>query len=386
MIKYLAILGSTGSIGKQTINLVRQDENIRITLLAAHSNANLLIEQALEFLPNIVVIANESKYQLVKNSLRNTGIQVMTGEKAMIDVLSYSNIDTVLITLVGFAGLLPLLEAIKNKKTILLATKEVFVVAGDLIISEAKKHNVAILPVDSEHSGVLQCMQGENWSDVEKVFLTASGGPFFGYDHAQLQHVTLEQALKHPRWSMGKKITVDSATLMNKGFEVIEAVYFFSINADKVEVLIHPQSIVHAMVQYIDGTLKAQLGWPDMRTSIAYALYYPERKKINTQRVNFVEMSKLEFYKPDRLTFPCLQYAYDVLQAGGSAPCVLNAANEVAVEAFLSKKIAFNQISQIISSCLENHEFFISTPALEDLIYVNQITRKFAQEIVRKCN
>lgn len=384
MLKHLAILGSTGSIGVQALEVIRQYPEIRVTVLAARSNAKLLAEQALEFMPEVVVIADEAQYTPLSEMLRGRSIQVMAGEQSLVDVMSHTITNTVLVTMVGFAGLLPTLAAIRERKNILLATKEVLVIAGQLVMTEAQRNDVNILPVDSEHSGLFQCMQGENWDNVEKVFLTASGGPFFRYNKEKLKNVTIEEALKHPNWTMGKKITIDSATLMNKGFEVIEAVHLFSLDIEQVDVLIHPQSIIHAIVQFSDGSLKAQLSYPDMRMPIAYALFYPERKYQNTKRIDFHQLAHLDFYEPDYEMFPCLQFAYEALQAGGSASCVLNAANEVAVEAFLCRKIAFYQIPEIIVRCLDNKSLYVANPGIEDYIYINQITRNFAHEIIQK--
>ncbi|HMQ00472.1 MAG TPA: 1-deoxy-D-xylulose-5-phosphate reductoisomerase, partial [Cyclobacteriaceae bacterium] len=340
--KHIAILGSTGSIGTQALEVIAaHPQHFIAEVLTAQNNADLLIEQAKTFKPNAVVIVDESKYQKVKEALDTDGIKVYTGEAALAQVVQMESIDLVLTALVGYAGLKPTIEAIQSKKNIALANKETLVVAGELITALAKENGVNIYPVDSEHSAIFQCIVGEFHNRIEKIILTASGGPFRGKKRDELLNVTKAQALKHPNWSMGAKITIDSASLMNKGLEVIEAKWLFGLNAGQVEVIVHPQSIIHSMVQFEDGSIKAQMGLPDMRLPIQFAMTYPNRLKADFPRFDFGQYPALTFEKPDLETFSNLALAFEALQKGGNAPCVLNAANEIAVAAFLDDRIKF---------------------------------------------
>lgn len=365
--KGIAILGSTGSIGRQALEVISlTPERFRVEVLTAQRNADLLIEQARAFQPNAVVIADESLYPKVKEALADTFVKVYTGQKALQEVVTMDGIDIVLTALVGFAGLYPTLAAIRAGKPIALANKETLVVAGALVTEAARQHAVNLYPVDSEHSAIFQCLVGDWDNPIEKLILTASGGPFRGKTRAELEHVTREQALKHPNWSMGAKITIDSATLMNKGLEVIEARWLFGTPAEKIEVVVHPQSIIHSMVQFEDGSVKAQLGLPDMKLPILYALAYPERVPTPWPRADFAALSTLTFSKPDIETFRCLGLAFEALKRGGNAPCILNAANEVAVDLFLKDRISFLGIADLVEDALATHAF-LPNPTLEDL-------------------
>ncbi|MEM6643885.1 MAG: 1-deoxy-D-xylulose-5-phosphate reductoisomerase [Bacteroidota bacterium] len=379
----LAILGSTGSIGTQTLEVVAQHpDRFEVEVLTANSNADLLIQQAKLYKPNCVVIVNEGKYKAVSEVLDPLDIKVFTGEKALKSVVSMDSVDIVLTALVGYSGLEPTISAIESGKPIALANKETLVVAGEIITRLAQEKGVNILPVDSEHSAIFQCLVGEFHNKIEKVILTASGGPFRGKDRSFCTTVKKEQALKHPNWDMGAKITIDSATMMNKGLEVIEAKWLFGIDFDQIEVVVHPQSIVHSLVQFEDGSIKAQLGLPDMKLPIQFALSYPERISSNFQRFKFSEYPQLTFEKPDLETFRNLQLAFDVGHAGGNQPCILNAANEIAVEAFLHDQIGFLEISDLIESCLQKVSY-IRNPALEDLVETDKETRTLAVELIR---
>lgn len=381
MKKHIAILGSTGSIGKQTLDVIREHPDKFVAeILTAQNNADLLIKQALEFKPNAVVIANESLYPLVNESLINTDTKVFAGQNAINQIVENENIDMVLLALVGFAGLLPALNAIKASKNIALANKETLVVAGELIVKEALSKKVNILPVDSEHSAIFQCLVGEYQNPVEKIILTASGGPFRGYNTSALHKVTLKDALKHPNWSMGNKITIDSATLMNKGLEVIEARWLFDLLPKQIEVIVHPQSVIHSLVQFCDGSLKAQLGLPDMKLPIVYALSYPDRLHTSFKRFSFTDYPALSFEKPDTANFRCLPLAYSALEKGGNMPCIMNAANETAVNAFLNDRIRFMQIPDIIEKCMEKIHFS-SDLNLNTLINTHNETAKFAASL-----
>jgi 1-deoxy-D-xylulose-5-phosphate reductoisomerase len=380
--KRIAILGSTGSIGRQALEVIEQhSENFEVEVLCANKNAALLIEQAQKYSPNCVVIADENKYNEVKEALANSDVKVFTGADALSQVVQMDSIDVVLTAMVGYAGLKPTIAAIKAKKNIALANKETLVVAGKMITDLAKENAVNIYPVDSEHSAIFQCMAGEWQNKVEKIILTGSGGPFRGMKKAELENVTVEEALKHPNWSMGNKITIDSATLMNKGLEVIEAKWLFGLKAEQIEVIIHPQSIIHSLVQFEDGSIKAQLGLPDMRLPIQYALGFPYRLKSDFERFNFSSFPKLTFEQADKETFRNLAVAYEVLEKGGNSSCILNAANEVAVEAFLRKQISFLGITNVIEKCLSKISF-ISSPNYEDLVISNSETRLFAESIL----
>lgn len=381
--KKIAILGSTGSIGRQTLEVVEASGGAySVEALTACNNVELLISQARKFLPKVVCIANENHFQTLKNALFDLPISVLAGDDGLLQVAEYQSVEVVLTAMVGYAGLRPTIEAIKAGKTIALANKETLVVAGELVCALAKKHNVAILPVDSEHSAIFQSLLGEEISSVEKILLTASGGPFLKKSLDELRSVTPAQALKHPNWSMGAKITIDSASMMNKGFEVIEAKWLFDLNADKIEVLVHPQSIVHSMVQFVDGSVKAQLGAPDMRLPIQFALSFPKREKSNFERWDFWKNSTLTFEKPDTTRFRNLALAFEAMKKGGNFPCVLNAANEIVVEAFLKEKIGFLQMSEIIEKTLEKADF-IGNPTLEDYINCDDWARKTAREMLK---
>lgn len=372
--KRIAILGSTGSIGTQTLNVIRRHRDLfSVEVLCAGSNATLLVEQALEFDPNAVVIADGSKYEQVRDALASTNVKVYAGESSMVDLMEMDSIDMVLAAIVGFAGLKPTLRAIECGKPVALANKETMVVAGALVTASAIKHHAPILPVDSEHSAIFQCLVGEV-SPIDKILLTASGGPFRGMTHEQLSHVTLAQALKHPNWSMGRKVTIDSATLMNKGLEVIEAKWLFGVEAKDIEVVVHPQSVVHSMVQFHDGSVKAQLGIPTMETPIQYALTYPERIESHLPRLDFSKYPNLVFEKPDRTTFRCLDLAYRAIERGGNMPCVMNAANEVAVQQFIEGRIGFLDIADCVEHAMQQ-AVFIANPTLEDLFLTDKTVR-----------
>lgn len=369
----IAILGSTGSIGKQTLDLCRRFPEIFIPeVLTANCQVDELITQALEFNPNAVIIGHESGYEKLREALANTDIKVFCGEQSITDWASSSEIDTVLVSLVGFAGLKPALAAAKKGKRIALATKEALVVAGELLTRSVIENKALMLPVDSEHSAIFQCLQGESPTSVEKLILTASGGPFRGFSVSQLQDVCLNDALNHPSWKMGKKITIDSSTLMNKGFEMIEAHWLFGIEPGKIEVVVHPQSFIHSMVQFTDGSIKAQMGLPDMRLPIQYALSWPQRLKNDLTRTDFFELGNLSFEKPDFNVFRHLQRAYDAIEAGGTAPCILNAANEVAVESFIKGKIRYAMMQDIIDFSLQE----IKVEKIESLEHLTECDRQ----------
>ncbi|HQQ97038.1 MAG TPA: 1-deoxy-D-xylulose-5-phosphate reductoisomerase [Cyclobacteriaceae bacterium] len=382
--KRIAILGSTGSIGQQTLEVISQHSHaFEVEVLTAQQNADLLIEQAKRFQPNAVVIVNEALYPVVKEALVNEPIKVFAGEKALESVVELDTIDMVLTAVVGYSGLKPTIRAIESGKTIALANKETLVVAGDLITKIAREKGVNILPVDSEHSAIFQCLVGEFHNKIEKIILTASGGPFRGKKRAELAAVTRAQALKHPNWTMGAKVTIDSASLMNKGLEVIEAKWLFGLRPDQVEVVVHPQSIVHSLVQFEDSSIKAQLGLPDMRLPIQFALTYPERPKSNYPRFDFSKYPSLTFEPPDTETFRNLALAFGALGRGGNQPCVLNAANEVAVDAFLKDKIGFLEMSDLVEHCLVKADF-VKQPVLDDYIETDKLTRIRAQEYLKK--
>lgn len=353
-----------------------------VEVLTAKNNADLLIDQSKIFKPNAVVIADKSKYTKVEKELGHLGIKVYAGTEAVASVVEMDNIDLVLTALVGYSGLKPTINAIKSGKDIALANKETMVVAGELVSNLAKKNGVNIYPVDSEHSAIFQCLVGEFHNHIEKIYLTCSGGPFRGKDRDYLELVTKHEALKHPNWDMGVKVTIDSATLMNKGLEVIEAKWLFGLDLDQIEVIIHPQSIIHSMVQFEDGSIKAQLGLPDMRIPIQFALSYPHRFKSDFPRFNFADHPRLTFEKPDLENFRNLRLAYDAIGKGGNMPCVLNAANEVVVDEFLNEKIGFLQMSEVVENCLQKMDF-ISSPTFEDHILTDKETRIKALEYIR---
>ncbi len=381
-LKNIAILGSTGSIGTQALEVIRQNpERFRAFLLTANSNAVLLIKQALEFNPEYVVITDKSKLDEVQSALRSTKIKVLCGHDQLCSILEQPEISLVLTAMVGFAGLIPTLAAIRAGKDIALANKETLVVAGELVTSLARDHNVKILPVDSEHSAIFQCLTGEEQNPIEKIYLTASGGPFRGKDRDFLATITRKEALKHPNWVMGEKITIDSASLMNKGLEVIEAKWLFDLDVSQIDVIVHPQSIVHSLVQFRDGSMKAQMGLPDMKLPIQYAMAYPERIENSFPRFNFVDFPNLSFEQADKKTFRNLALAFDALNCGGNMPCVINAANEVVVAEFLKENIGFLRMSDIIEQCM-SEILFLSDPTIEDYLETDRITRILAKELV----
>lgn len=383
MNKQLAILGSTGSIGRQALEVVRRNpQRFGIAVLTAHSNHQLLIQQALEFKPAVVVIGCSGSADSVSKALQNTGIEVLVGNKHIETVVTMPEIDQVLVALVGIAALTPLVAAIKAHKSIALANKEALVVAGHIVMRLAREHQVPILPVDSEHSAIFQCLQGEQSSTVEKIYLTASGGPFFGQSAQSLRTVTPGQALCHPNWNMGSKITIDSATLVNKGLEVIEAKWLFDLQPDQIDVIVHPQSVVHSIVQFTDGSMKAQMGLPDMKLPIQYAFAYPERIAADFGRFSFMDVPNLTFASPDTETFRSLTLARQALLHGGNMPCILNAANEAAVDAFLKHQIGFMQIPEIIEQTMHKG-VFIANPSLDELIETNRVAKNCAKEIIK---
>ncbi|HMA61781.1 MAG TPA: 1-deoxy-D-xylulose-5-phosphate reductoisomerase [bacterium] len=380
----LAILGSTGSIGTQTLEVIRNyPDKFEIDILTANQNIDLLASQALEFNPNIVVICNAGKKDALENLLRDADIKVMGGIEPLNEVVARDSVDMVLSALVGYSGLMPTLKAIEAGKDIALANKETLVVAGELIIQMAEKHQVKITPVDSEHSAIFQCLAGENYETIEKIYLTASGGPFRQKKEDQLNNVTVTDALKHPNWNMGHKITIDSATMMNKGFEVIEAKWLFHLEPRQIDVVIHPQSIIHSLVQFVDGSMKAQMGLPDMKLPILYALSGNRRLKTSFERFNFIDYPELTFEKPDDKKFRNLYLAYYAMEKGGNMPCTLNAANEVAVNAFLKEEVTFLQIADLIEQSI--HQIpYIAKPNLEDYIKTDNETRDFTEKLIKK--
>lgn len=381
--KQIAILGSTGSIGTQTLDVVRQHpKEFSVYALSAHRSIDLLIKQALEFNPAVVCIADETYYRPLCEALSDLPIRVMAGEKALAEMVTIPQIDVVVAAMVGYAGLRPTIEAIKAKKTIALANKETLVVAGEIIDRLAKCYKVDILPVDSEHSAIFQSLVGEDIASVEKLLLTASGGPFRNFSLQQMQHVTAEEALRHPNWEMGAKITIDSASMMNKGFEVIEARWLFDIPVDKIQVLVHPQSVVHSAVQFIDGSVKAQLGTPDMRMPIQYALTYPKRWMSDVPRLDLFATQSLTFEQPDLKRFPNLDLAYQAIHIGGNMPCVLNAANEVVNLAFREGRCGFLQMSEVIAQTMQKTTFILE-PNYEDYVQTDKEARRIASDILK---
>ena len=382
--RHIAILGSTGSIGTQALEVVREHSNyFQVEVLVANRNSNLLIQQALEFTPNAVVIADEKKYNEVADALVSHDIKVFAGEDAVCQIVELDTIDIVLAAIVGYAGLRSTLSAIEAGKQIALANKETLVVAGEMITQKAREKGVNIFPVDSEHSAIFQCLSGEFDNPIEKIILTASGGPFRGKSVDFLASVTPEEALKHPNWDMGAKITIDSASLMNKGLEVIEAYWLFHVRPEQIEVVVHPQSIVHSVVQFEDGSMKAQLGLPDMKLPIQYALGYPKRLASNYKRFNFIDYPSLSFEAPNTKIFRNLAMAYEALRRGGNVPCMLNASNEIVVDAFLNKQIGFLQMSDIIEEAIEEIKY-IPKPSYEDCIETDLETRCFSQRVIDK--
>jgi 1-deoxy-D-xylulose-5-phosphate reductoisomerase len=375
MKKRIAILGSTGSIGTQALEVIQQNpEKFEVEVLTANNNVDVLIGQAKKFQPNAVVIANPDKYSYVSKSLENEPIKVYAGADALNQVVQMDTIDLVLTAMVGYSGLMPTYNAIEAGKNIALANKETMVVAGEIITKTAHKNKVEILPVDSEHSAIFQCLVGEFMNPIEKIYLTCSGGPFRGKTENELQHVTVDNALNHPNWEMGAKITIDSATLMNKGFEMMEACWLFGLPASKVDIIVHPQSIIHSIVQFEDGSMKAQMGLPDMKLPIQYAMGFPERIKNDYPRFNFLDYPTLDFEMPNTKIFRNLALAFEAMKMGGNMPCILNAANEAVVEAFLNRKITFLQIPAIIEQAMQKVAF-VQNPTLEDLIETNAEAR-----------
>ena len=382
MKKGIAILGSTGSIGIQALEVISENNDLfDVEVLTANENSKLLIKQAKLYNPNSVVIVNENKYDEVYSALNPLNIKVYSGKNSLKQIVESEKIDVVLTAVVGYSGLIPTINAIKNGKKIALANKETLVVAGELITRLSLEYGTEIIPVDSEHSAIFQCLVGEEKNPIEKIILTASGGPFRGQTREELISTTKEQALKHPNWSMGAKITIDSATLMNKGLEVIEAKWLFNLTKKQIDVVVHPQSIIHSAIQFEDGSIKAQLCLPDMKLPIQYALGFPYRIKNSFKRFNFLDFSKLTFEEPDLKTFKNLVLAYKAMESGGNAPCVLNAANEVAVNAFLKNEIAFLKMPDLIDNCLEKINF-VKNPTLEDYIETDRQTRILAKTLI----
>jgi len=379
--KQIAILGSTGSIGTQALEVIQSNpERFEVYVLTANNQVDLLIQQARQFLPEAVIIANKDLYSKLKDALADLPIKVYAGSEAIAQIVESEPIDLVLTAMVGYSGLKPTIQAIKAGKNIALANKETMVVAGEIINALANKHQVSILPVDSEHSAIFQCL--EFYNPIEKIILTASGGPFRSFSKEKLSTVTKNQALKHPNWNMGAKVTIDSASLMNKGFEVIEAKWLFNLKPEQMEVVVHPQSIIHSMVQFEDGSIKAQMGLPDMKLPILYAFSYPERLKTNFPRLDFSEYSSLTFEKPDMERFRNLSLAYDAMEKGGTMPCVLNAANEIAVEAFLQDRIGFLEMSDLIEKTM-SQSAYIKNPVYEDYVESDAEARRLAKSFLR---
>ena len=379
----ITILGSTGSIGKQTLDIIRNKKDIfKVSALTSNSNIELLCEQVKEFKPELTVIADKSKYKDLKNFLAGEETTILCGEEGLIHAATYEETDLVISAIVGIAGLLPTYAAIKKGKKLALANKETLVTAGNIIMKEAVEKNVKIIPVDSEHSAIFQCIEKEE-NEISKIILTASGGPFREKTIDELTRVTIADALKHPNWSMGKKITIDSATMMNKGLEVIEAKWLFDMPRERIEVCIHPQSIIHSMVEYIDGSVIAQLGLPDMRLPIQYAMTYPNRKKTDFEKLKLSEIKELSFYEPDFKKFPCLGLAYDALEYGDSACVVLNAANEIAVKSFLQGLIKFNDIYKLIYSIMEKHNIE-AVKTIEDVLLIDKWGREKGEDLLKR--
>jgi 1-deoxy-D-xylulose-5-phosphate reductoisomerase len=382
-LKRIAIFGSTGSIGTQALDVIRANPHLfEVEILTAHTNDELLIQQALEFKPNAVVIVDEKKYEKVKQALGSTDVKVFAGEKSLEEVASFDTYDMMLAAIVGFAGLKPTLKAIENKKAVALANKETLVVAGDIVMQKAVENRTPIIPVDSEHSAIFQCLVGESRNKLEKIILTASGGPFRGKKPNFLLNVKRDHALQHPNWSMGAKITIDSATLMNKGLEMIEAKWLFSLSPGQVQVVVHPQSIIHSMVQFEDGSIKAQMGLPDMKLPIQYAMAFPQRIPNNFPRYDFKKVSTLSFEEPDLKTFRNLALAIDAMNKGGNLPAILNAANEIAVWAFLRNRIGFLDMTDVIEKTMSNVSF-IEKPTLNEYLDSDAEARSFAASLIQ---
>ncbi len=382
--KNIALLGSTGSIGTQALEVIDQyPDKFEVEVLTANNNINKLVEQVIKFQPNIVVIGNEQKYPELCERLKDEPVKVYAGNDAIAQVVQMDTVDLVLTAMVGYSGLIPTIRAIEAGKHIALANKETLVVAGEIITQLALKQKVDIYPVDSEHSAIFQCITGEHMNPLEKIYLTCSGGPFRGMNKEQLQHVTRNDALQHPNWEMGDKITIDSATLMNKGFEVIEARWLFGLRPEQIDIIVHPQSIIHSVAQFTDGSMKAQMGLADMKLPILYALSYPQRMETQYPRFNFLDYPNLTFEQPDLKLFRNAALAYEAMRAGGTMPCVLNAANEEVVYAFLEEKINFVDIPVVIEQTMEKMEH-INTPSLDDYIYIDQQARIMAKLFINK--
>lgn len=380
----IAILGSTGSIGRQALDVVRQHKDLfEVELLTANNSSALLIEQAMEFRPGSVVICNEAKYQEVADALQPNDIKVFTGMDSVCSLVGAEDIDIVLTALVGFSGLRPTISAIKAGKIIALANKETLVAGGSVVMDLARKYNSPILPVDSEHSAIFQCLLGATGNPISRIHLTASGGPFRTWDRDRIAAATKNEALKHPQWTMGAKITIDSATMMNKGFEMIEARWLFDTAPDKINIVVHPQSIIHSMVEFADGAVIAQLGNPDMREPIQFALSFPERLTLNNKKLDFASLQGLTFEEPDMEKFPCLSLAFEAIRKGGNVPCAMNAANEAAVAAFLKDGIRFYDIPEIISACMAGMDF-VEKPTVDDLLSTNAEVYRVAAEMCAK--
>lgn len=378
----IAILGSTGSIGTQALQVIEEhSDKYEVQVLTANNNVDLLARQARQFLPDAVVIANETHYAALKEALADLPVKVFAGAQALCEVVAMDSVDVVLASMVGYAGLLPTITAIRAGKTIALANKETLVVAGEIITALANEYRVPILPVDSEHSAIFQCLAGERLSPIEKILLTASGGPFRTWTIEQLQQATRQQALRHPNWDMGAKVTIDSASMMNKGFEVIEAKWLFGLRPEQIQVVVHPQSIVHSMVQFADGSVKAQLGTPDMRLPIQYAFSYPERWTSSLPRLDFSSIMNLSFEQPDPVRFRNLALAFEAIERGGNMPCILNAANEVCVDAFLHDRLGFLRMSDINAEVMQRAPF-IASPTYEDYVATDRLARTLAQEMI----
>ena len=384
MTKKIAILGSTGSIGIQALEVIDEYQDIfTVEVLTAKSNADLLIKQSIKYKPNAVVIADENHYEKVKQALYSHDIKVYTGDKSVEQIVEMNTIDLVLVALVGFAGLKPTYNALLHKKSVALANKETLVAGGEIIMNIAKKNMIDIIPVDSEHSAIFQCLNGERYRTVEKVTITASGGPFLGKNKDELKNVTPKQALNHPKWTMGNKVTIDSSTLMNKGLEMIEAKWLFDLSPAQIEICIHPQSIIHSLVHFDDGCVKAQMSLPDMRYPIQYSLSYPARFQSDYKKISLCDYSTLTFSSPDVDTFKCLPIAYYAIERGGNIPCCMNAANEMAVTAFLANELSFLQIADVIEQTIQEISF-IATPSIEDYIATDEASRLIAKNIINK--
>ena len=380
----VAILGSTGSIGRQALDVIRQHRDLfEVELITANNSAEMLIEQAIEFDVNNVVICNEAKYKEVADALQPHMIKVFAGMDSVCDLVTSDTIDIVLTSMVGFSGLSSTIAAVKAGKTIALANKETLVAAGQIVMNLAAANNVKIFPVDSEHSAIFQCLMGSAGAEIEKIHLTASGGPFRTWTREDIAKATCSQALKHPNWNMGSKITIDSATMMNKGLEIIEARWLFGTPGDKIEVVVHPESIIHSMVEYADGAVIAQLGHPDMREPIQYALTWPHRLPLNNRKLNFADLAKMTFYAPDKEKFPALELAYRSLEKGGNMACIMNAANEAAVAAYLRDEIGFYDITDIVAECMDGADF-AANPDIDTIFSSNESAYAMACELIRR--